>query len=101
MPDRVATTVARAAVRRFVTRTNAIAEAIAGYPWLNDVQLTDRAGSVGADFAGALEQLRQATLALDLAIDARLLAQRKTSGERMSRLMAAKRERHLEEGIDD
>jgi len=95
LPEHVTTTNARAAVRALVKRTNAIAEAVASYPWLSDVRLVDRAGTVGSDFAGAVESLRQAVLALDLAIDARLLDQRKTASERMTRAMAQKREAHL------
>lgn len=100
LPDHITTTNARAAVRALVKKTNAIAETVASYPWLSDVHLVDRAGTVGSDFAGAIEGLRQAVLALDLAIDARLLDQRKTASERMTRVMAKKREAHRT-GVSD
>lgn len=101
MPDHVTTAAARAAVRSLVKKTNAVAEAVAAYPWLSDVHLVDRAGTVGSDFGGAIESLRQAVLALDLAIDARLLSQRKTASERMTRAMAQKREAYLAEAQAD
>lgn len=102
LPEDISIRKARLTVKSFAIRAKQLAELIATHSWLHDVQLTDRAGSVGTDLAGALELLRQGITSLDMAADARVLSQRKANGERVSRLMAQKREAFLnKEATDD